>query len=189
MPEKLSTDNGYSSADNLQALEQSGTDAYIATDKGEKTHKTPVDASDRKLVKADFECREADNTFICPAGQTLEMTCESKDGSRVYQGRDEICATLALKSRCCQSNKGHACTLSTDDKEPLRQDMNRKMATASAQAVYKQRKTIVEPVFGQIKNSGFRGFSVRGKEKVAGEFSLVCATHNFKIVPKSFLLN
>jgi hypothetical protein len=67
--------------------------------------------------------------------------------------------------------------------------MNRKMATASAQAVYKQRKTIVEPVFGQIKNSGFRGFSVRGKEKVAGEFSLVCATHNFKIVPKPFLLN
>jgi transposase len=44
--------------------------------------------------------------------------------------------------------------------------MNRKMATASAQTVYKQRKTIVEPVFGQIKNSGFRGFSVRGKEKV-----------------------
>jgi transposase len=39
---------------------------------------------------------------------------------------------------------------------------------------------IVEPVFGHIKNMGFRGFSVRGKEKVAGEFSLVCATHNIK---------
>ncbi len=76
---------------------------------------------------------------------------------------------------------------STDDKEPLRQDMNRKMTTASAQAVYKQRKTIVEPVFGQIKNSGFRGFSVRGKEKVAGEFSLVCATHNFKKIAKTIV--
>ena len=33
----------------------------------------------------------------------------------------------------------------------------------------------------QIKKSGFRGFSMLGKEKVAGEFSLVCcATHNFK---------
>ena len=46
--------------------------------------------------------------------------------------------------------------------------------------IYSKRKVIVEPVFGQIKNSGFRGFSVRGKEKVAGEFSMVCATHNFK---------
>jgi hypothetical protein len=29
-------------------------DAYLATDKGEKNHKTPLDDSDRKLVKADF---------------------------------------------------------------------------------------------------------------------------------------
>lgn len=45
---------------------------------------------------------------------------------------------------------------------------------------YARCKTIVEPVFGQIKNSGFRGFGLRGKEKVAGEFSLVCAAHNLK---------
>jgi hypothetical protein len=44
LPEKLSADNGYWSGDNLLALEQSGTDAYIATAKGEKTHKTPLDA-------------------------------------------------------------------------------------------------------------------------------------------------
>jgi len=48
--------------------------------------------------------------------------------------------------------------------------MNSKMATEAAKVIYGKRKTIVEPVFGQIKNSGFRGFSVRGKEKVAGEF-------------------
>ena len=47
------------------------------------------------------------------------------------------------------------------------------------------RKVIVEPVFGQIKNSGFRGFSVRGKNKVAGEFSLVCATHNLKKIARA----
>ena len=41
---------------------------------------------------------------------------------------------------------------------------------------YGKRKTIVKPVFGQIKNNGFRGFNVRGKEKVGGEFSLVQQT-------------
>ena len=65
--------------------------------------------------------------------------------------------------------------------------MNSKMATTSAQAVYKQRKTIVEPVFGQIKNSGFSGCCVRGKEKVAGEFSLVGAARNFKKIAKAIV--
>jgi len=188
LPEKLSADNGYSSGDNLQALEQSGTDAYIATDKGEKTSKTPLDASGRKLVKADFEYHETDNTFTCPGGQTLVMIRESQDGNRVYQGCDDVCAACAFKNRCCQSDKGHARTINTDDKESLRQNMNCKMETASARAIYKQRKIIVEPVFGQIKNSGFRGFSVRGKEKVAGEFSLVCAAHNFKKIAKAIFM-
>ncbi len=63
--------------------------------------------------------------------------------------------------------------------------MNAKIQTDEAKVVYKQRKVIVEPVFGKIKNSGFRGFSVRGKENVAGEFSLVCATHNLKKIARS----
>jgi hypothetical protein len=54
------------------------------------------------------------------------------------------------------------------------------MEEEKSKAIYNKRKVIVEPVFGQIKNSGFQGFSVRGKEKVTGEFSLVCATHNIK---------
>jgi transposase len=187
LPASLSADNGYWSGANLQALEQKHVDAYIATNKGEKPHKNPLEASERKLVKADFQYHEADNTFICPVGQTLVMISESKAGERVYQGRDEICADCPFRNRCCQSEKGHARTINTDDKESLRQDMNRKMATAAAQSVYKQRKVIVEPVFGQIKNNGFRGFSVRGKEKVSGEFAMVCAAHNFKKIAKAIL--
>lgn len=65
--------------------------------------------------------------------------------------------------------------------------MRERMAEAEAKAVYKQRKVIVEPVFGQIKNGGFRGFSLRGRAKVAGEFSLVCAGHNLKKMVKAAL--
>jgi hypothetical protein len=187
LPEQLSADNGYFSGDNLQALEQSGIDAYLATDKGEKTHKIPLASSDRKLVKADFDYQEADNTFTCPEGQILTMKRESQDGSRVYQGSSKVCAACPLHSRCCQSVNGEARTISTDNKEPLRQQMNKKMAKEPAKVIYAKRKTIVEPVFGQIKNSGFRGFSVRGKEKVAGEFSMVCAAHNFKKIAKAII--
>lgn len=187
LPNRMSLDNGYFSGNNLQALEQAKIDAYVATDKGEKTHKTPLDASDRKLVKADFSYDETSNTFTCPGGQTLAMISEAKDGSRVYQGNAEICAECPFKSRCCQSATGQARTINTDDKESLRQGMNQKMQAPAAQAIYKRRKVIVEPVFGQIKNNGFRGFSVRGKDKVAGEFSMVCAAHNFKKIAKAIL--
>jgi transposase len=187
LPDKTSADNGYWSGGNLQAFDQNSVDAYIATDKGEKTHKIPLDTSDRNLVKADFEYQEVDNIYICPNGQSLPMVSESKDGSRVYQGSNDVCGVCPLKSRCCQSDKGHARTINTDDKESLRQDMNRKMETAPAKAIYKQRKVIVEPVFGQIKNSGFRSFSLRSKEKVVGEFSIVCAAHNFKKIAKAIV--
>jgi hypothetical protein len=40
-------------------------------------------------------------------------------------------------------------------------------------------KTIVEPVFGQIKQAqGFRHFLLRGVDKFRSEWALVCARHN-----------
>jgi hypothetical protein len=57
--------------------------------------------------------------------------------------------------------------------------MTRKLHTKAGAAVYAARKAIVEPVIGQIKHArGFRQFLLRGVEKVAAEWSLVCTTHN-----------
>ena len=185
LPNIMSADNGYMSGDNLDALEASSIDVYMATDKGEKSNKIPLDESDRKLVKADFDYNQVEDNFTCSGGQILALRREAKDGMHLYQGDAEVCAGCPYKSRCCQSSKGEARTIRTDDKESLRQQMNAKMEEAHSKEIYKKRKVIVEPVFGHIKNSGFRRFSVRGKEKVAGEFSLVCATHNIKKIAKA----
>jgi transposase len=57
--------------------------------------------------------------------------------------------------------------------------MKRKLQTKVGKAVYATRKCVVEPVFGQIKQArGFRQFLLRGKEKVKGEWALLCLTHN-----------
>jgi transposase len=57
--------------------------------------------------------------------------------------------------------------------------MRHKLKTAQGQAVYKWRKAIVEPVFGQTKEvRGFRRFSLRGLAKVAAEWDLIALTHN-----------
>ncbi len=55
----------------------------------------------------------------------------------------------------------------------------RKLSTIRGRTIYAKRKTIVEPVFGQIKQArGFRQFLLRGLAKVKGEWSLICTTHN-----------
>jgi transposase len=61
----------------------------------------------------------------------------------------------------------------------VKERMAHKLRTPAGRACYAQRKQIVEPVFGQIKQGrGFRQFLLRGLQKVQGEWKLVCLTHN-----------
>ncbi len=54
-----------------------------------------------------------------------------------------------------------------------------KLRTPAGAAIYRRRKTIPEPVFGQIKQGrGFRRFSFRGLAQVTAEWLLICLTHN-----------
>ena len=57
--------------------------------------------------------------------------------------------------------------------------MRRKLQTKPRKDVYRWRKAIVEPVFGQIEHArGFRQFLLRGFQRVQGEWALVCLGHN-----------
>jgi transposase len=59
------------------------------------------------------------------------------------------------------------------------EQMRHKLRTPEGRAVYKMRKAVVEPVFGQIKEQrGFRRFLLRGLAKVGAEWKIICATHN-----------
>ena len=180
LPEKMSMDNGYMSGANLEGLEQTSVDAYVATGREGKKDVRPLQDCNREIKKADFEYDSERDCFTCPGGQILELKREGEDGKRVFQAQREACEGCAYRGRCCKSEKGEPRTINTDDKEPLRQEMIDKMEQESSKEVYKRRKVIVEPVFGQIKNGGFRGFLLRGYRKVSGEFSLACAAHNFK---------
>mgnify|MGYP001616817287 CR=1 FL=1 len=69
--------------------------------------------------------------------------------------------------------------------------MARKLRTKHGRETYAQRKGMIEPIlrdsgqaFGQIKSAeggrGFRQFLLRGLEKMRGEWSLICLTHNLR---------
>ena len=65
--------------------------------------------------------------------------------------------------------------------------MAHRLKTLQGRALYALRKQTPEPVFGIIKSAlGFRQFSLRGLEKVRGEWSLVTMAWNLK---RMFVLN
>jgi transposase len=66
-------------------------------------------------------------------------------------------------------------------KDPRLLKMREKLRTKEGKALYAKRNHTVETAFGIIKAvMGFRGFMLRGLEKVSGEWSLVCLSYNLK---------
>jgi transposase len=62
---------------------------------------------------------------------------------------------------------------------PLAREMAARVRRGGHRSRYRLRKQVVEPVNGHIKEArGFRRFSLRGKAKVRGEWSLLCTVHN-----------
>jgi transposase len=62
-----------------------------------------------------------------------------------------------------------------------KEQMAHRLKTEVGKALYRLRKQTVEPVFGIIKEvMGFRRFRLRGRAKVALEWTLVCVSYNLK---------
>jgi hypothetical protein len=61
----------------------------------------------------------------------------------------------------------------------VQEAMRHKLRAEAGRAIYKMRKAMVEPVFGQTKERrGFRRFRFRGQDKAGAEWKLICLTHN-----------
>lgn len=106
--------------------------------------------------------------------------CSEENLSKVAEGGPEIFAatTKDWKQQKTQKELG-----SPRGRTPKglteRELMERKLMTKRGHKMYGKRKIIVEPPFGQMKESqGFRRFMVRGIKAVASEWRLMCASHN-----------
>ena len=59
--------------------------------------------------------------------------------------------------------------------------MKHRLQTPEGKAIYAERKSVIEPIFGIIKQvMGFRQFMLRGFKKAQDEWSLVCMAYNLK---------
>jgi hypothetical protein len=121
----------------------------------------------KKNVGAQPEAASADNGY---------WNAQQVGDARV-QGIDLHVATGKQKHGE-PSKAAEDATESTAEASVLEQ-MKQKLKTEAGRELYRMRKAIVEPVFGQIKEwRGFRRFLLRGLQKVRAEWKLICLTHN-----------
>ena len=66
-------------------------------------------------------------------------------------------------------------------KTPYTDWMKDRVDSEYGKQVYAHRMSVVEPVFGNLTNNkGLKRFSLRGKEKVQGQWQLYCLVHNIE---------
>jgi hypothetical protein len=92
-----------------------------------------------------------------------------------YCKANAVDAYIAVERKDHESQLGR---LPMTKAHEARWQMHQKVTSPEGRAIYRRRKVIVEPVFGQIKQAlGFRRFSLRGLAKVACEWGIVCLCH------------
>ena len=149
-----------------------------------------VDSASQVIVAADLTQSSTDSKQLLPmlaqVEKNLAQKPEKASADAGYFSEANVTAAavtgIDLYIATGRDKHGDPAEIITGDAPvgaTLGEQMRHKLRTEAGRAVYKMRKAIVEPVFGQIKERrGFRRFSLRGKQKVGSEWKLVCAVSN-----------
>jgi transposase len=152
-----------------------------------------VDSQAQVIVAVDVIQQTTDNHQLVPMLEQVEQNVGAKpqavSADTGFWNPEQVQKIQAqgIDLHVATSKRKHGETGQSADVSPinpgeeltLRQQMKQKLDTDVGRDLYRMRKAIVEPVFGQIKEwRGFRRFSLRGLQKVRAEWKLVCLTHN-----------
>ncbi len=131
----------------------------------------------------------------CPAGETISYrgTREDPNGNpkAFFEGRLMQCRNCELKNSCMKNpdaanhRKGSGRQVSfilEHKRAPNYTDwMKHRVDSDKGKLIYSHRMSVVEPVFGNIgTNKKLNRFSLRGKQKVQGQWQLYCLVHNIE---------
>lgn len=181
-------DAGYDSGKNLSYLINRKIDAYVANQK-ESAYEKDKNGADRTrlFTKDKFTYHTDDDYYECPMGEKLFPVEKRKEAIKTYvrhhiRYKCQSCHRCIHQTDCVKSKSGFRSVTRYLEYNPIREIIDKKLATKEGKEIYKQRAMDVEPVFGQIKTTVLCQGSllVRGNNKVKGEFGLICIVHNIK---------
>jgi hypothetical protein len=169
-------DGGYSSAAQWGEAPARGDEVLVAP--GMETGGPQRGAYD----PGNFEYDREQDEVICPQGKRLKFEGVKKPGSPRPAGRSYRChhyEQCPMRALCSRRRKGRRIEVSPQRAALLRQRQKRR--DPALQALLRQRKALIEPVFAVIKQAmGFRRWTVRGLENVRTQWALLCAVFNLK---------
>jgi len=186
-PEQLVADGGFTSRENILALEAQGID-FIGSI-GEQQAKG-ASVLQRNGVAPEFSAQafnydaEAD-LYRCPAGQTLRRVGQDEGRPGVvqcqYRAEAAACQACPFKAQCCPKADKQGRTVTRSVEVPEVRQFREKMQPPQAQEIYRQRAPVAEFPNAWIKAKlGLRQFRLRGLVKVGLEALWACLTYNIQ---------
>jgi transposase len=147
-----------------------------------------VDAEAQVIVAQGLSNAATDTQALAPMVQQIKHNTGrqagelSADAGYCSEGNLAVLARHHINGYIATGRQGHreAAAIGKRRRQGTRvAAMRTKLARGGRRSRYRLRKTLPEPVFGQIKEArGFRQFLLRGLENVQGEWSLICTVHN-----------
>jgi len=202
----VTADTGFSSEQTMEYLFERGIDAVVPDnqfrkrqeafsesetyqDQKDKRKKTRKDRaqSTAQIPASEFKVDLVAKICICPAGKELMYHGEHEDVRGVYsrfRGRLADCRECPMANKCMMkpvTGRGRQVQfLNEDQKSTTYTDlMKQKIDSEEGARLYSRRMWTIEPVFGNIcSNKRLDKFSLRGKDKVTGQWRLCCLVHN-----------
>jgi hypothetical protein len=162
----MKTSSGYEQCYNGQLAVESESRLIVAA----KVTQSAADHDElvSVLEEAQSNTGELPQAVLADAGYRSEANFQKLEAS-------QIDAYVAL------GREGKKAQVKNEEAYPATHRMKEKLQSEEGRKRYSKRKSIVEPVNGWIKSVlGFRQFSLRGLQKVAGEWTLVCLALNLR---------
>lgn len=181
-PRHLAADAGFNSGGNCRELEDRKIDGYIPASSEENIGKD-MRPNTGLYPKDEFKYDEEENCYTCPAGEILTPkkrshlhTKYSDKWETTYGTEEQICIKCSQRNKCTKS-KSRSIRRGEFEDEQVR--MRQKLKSDRGKKIYSKRKTMVEPVIGQIKTVGnFIRFMLRGLLGAKIEWKWATIAHN-----------
>ena len=175
-PDCVTMDAGYFSNETLRYGNDNSLNIYVPD-------------NDAQRGKIGFEWDQTNDEYICPCGHRLVYAITRQKCDRIYRIYRHSCASCSMRSSCCGS-KSRVKELWRRVNGELEEEMAQKMSTDEAKSIYKLRKQIIEPVFGNLKeNNKMRRLLLRGLKGAEIEYLLSCVAHNIGKIGRMWTLN
>lgn len=200
-------DAGYHSQANLAGLAERGMEALIADNRMRqrderfadqaKHTRQPSPLHDKSKSKAKsaafgpdrFVVADDQTHAICPAGKKLHRNGKAcsigKYAAIKFRAPASACKECELRSQCLRkpdtTRSRQVAVLTRKQEITHSQRMRERIDSPQGRVQYGQRFATVEPVFGNLRaNKRLNRFTLRGRDKVDGQWKLFALVHNIE---------